>query len=138
MDKIRALIVDDEPLARERIVDMLAGDPEVEIIGECGDGLAAVTAVETNKPDLVFLDVQMPELDGFGVLEAIEQPPVIVFVTAFDRYALRAFGVHGVDYIVKPLHSTRSITCSSLSTANASTRRCCAQNVRSSANAPER
>jgi two-component system, LytTR family, response regulator len=98
MDKIRALIVDDEPLARERIVDMLVGDPEVEIIGECGDGLMAVAAVETNKPDLVFLDVQMPELDGFGVLEAIEQPPVIIFVTAYDQYALRAFEVHALDH----------------------------------------
>ena len=107
MDKIRALIVDDEPLARELIVDMLAGDPEVEVIGECGDGLAAVAAVETNKPDLVFLDVQMPELDGFGVLEAIERPPVIVFVTAYDQYALRAFEVHALDYLLKPFDRER-------------------------------
>ena len=107
MDKIRALIVDDEPLARERIVDMLVGDPDLEIIGECGDGLMAVAAVESHKPDLLFLDVQMPELDGFGVLEAIEQPPVIVFVTAYDQYALRAFEVHALDYLLKPFDRER-------------------------------
>ena len=72
LEKIQALIVDDEPLARERIMDLLAGDAEVEIAGECGDGLAAVAAIESQKPDLVFLDVQMPELDGFGVLDAVE------------------------------------------------------------------
>src|SRR5262245_56182244 len=107
MDKIRTLIVDDEPLARERIVDMLAGDAEVAIIGECGDGLAAVAAVEAHKPDLVFVDVQMPELDGFGVLEEIEQTPVIIFVTAYDQYALRAFEVHALDYLLKPFDRER-------------------------------
>src|SRR5215813_8609094 len=110
MDKIRTLIVDDEPLARERIVDMLIGDAEVEIIGECGDGLAAVAAVEAHQPDLVFLDVQMPELDGFGVLEAIEQTPMIIFVTAYDQYALRAFEVHALDYLLKPFDRERSGT----------------------------
>jgi two-component system LytT family response regulator len=107
MDKIRTLIVDDEPLARERIVDMLVGDSEVELIGECGDGLAAVAAIEAQKPDLLFLDVQIPELDGFGVLEAIEQTPVIVFVTAYDQYALRAFEVHALDYLLKPFDRER-------------------------------
>src|SRR5262249_21104624 len=107
MDKIRTLIVDDEPLARERIVDMLVGDAEVAIIGECGDGLAAVAAIEAHKPDLVFLDVQMPELDGFGVLEALEQTPVIIFVTAYDQYALRAFEVHALDYLLKPFDRER-------------------------------
>src|SRR6266545_303466 len=107
MDKIRALIIDDEPLARERIVDMLVGDAEVEIIGECGDGLAAVAAIEAHKPDLAFLDVQIPELDGFGLLEAIEQTPVIIFVTAYDQYALRAFEVHALDYLLKPFDRER-------------------------------
>jgi two-component system, LytTR family, response regulator len=107
MDKIRALIVDDEPLARERLTDLLVGDTEVEIIGECGDGLAAVAAIEAQKPDLIFLDVQMPELDGFGVLEAIEATPVIVFVTAYDQYALRAFEVHALDYLLKPFDRER-------------------------------
>jgi len=107
MDKIRTLIVDDEPLAREKIVDMLFGDAEIEIIGECGDGLAAVAAIEAHKPDLLFLDVQMPELDGFGVLEAIEQMPVIIFVTAYDQYALRAFEVRALDYLLKPFDRER-------------------------------
>jgi two-component system LytT family response regulator len=107
MDKIRTLIIDDEPLARERIVDMLVSDAEVEIIGECGDGLAAVAAIEAHKPDLIFLDVQMPELDGFGVLEVIEATPVIIFVTAYDQYALRAFEVHALDYLLKPFDRER-------------------------------
>jgi two-component system LytT family response regulator len=107
MDKIRTLIVDDEPLARERIVDMLVGDAEVEIIGECGDGLTAVATIESLKPDLLFLDVQMPELDGFGVLEAIEETSAIVFVTAYDQYALRAFEVHALDYLLKPFDRER-------------------------------
>ncbi|MGH9832026.1 MAG: LytR/AlgR family response regulator transcription factor [Blastocatellia bacterium] len=109
MEKIRALIVDDEPLARERILDLLAGDVEVEIAGECGDGLSAVAAIEHHKPDLLFLDVQMPELDGFGVLEAIDEAkaPVIIFVTAYDQYALRAFEVHALDYLLKPFDRER-------------------------------
>ncbi len=107
MEKIRALIIDDEPLARERLVDLLANDAEVEIIGECGDGLAAVASIEHHKPDLIFLDVQMPELDGFGVLEAIEATPVIIFVTAYDQYALRAFEVHALDYLLKPFDQER-------------------------------
>jgi len=103
------LIVDDEPLARERILDLLAGDAEVEVVGECGDGLAAVAAIEHHKPDLLFLDVQMPELDGFGVLEAIDEAkaPVIIFVTAYDQYALRAFEVHALDYLLKPFDRER-------------------------------
>src|SRR5262249_12722846 len=109
MEKIRALIVDDEPLARERIVDLLVGDAEVEVVGECGDGLAAVVAIESQKPDLLFLDVQMPELDGFGVLEAVEAEhmPVIIFVTAYDQYALRAFEVRALDYLLKPFDRER-------------------------------
>src|SRR5262249_61539290 len=90
---IRALIVDDEPLARQRLRRLLQEEPDVEIVGECADGGEAVAAIRADKPDLVFLDVQMPVLDGFGVLEAIglENLPAIVFVTAYDRYALRAF-----------------------------------------------
>lgn len=109
MEKIRALIVDDEPLARELILDLLADDAEVEIAGECGDGLSAVAAIERHKPDLLFLDVQMPELDGFGVLEAVDDTPapVIIFVTAYDQYALRAFEVHALDYLLKPFDRER-------------------------------
>jgi two-component system LytT family response regulator len=101
--KIRTLIVDDEPLGRERIRTLLAGDPEIEVIGECPDGRQAITAIEQRNPDLVFLDVQMPEVDGFSVLEAIcgERMPVIIFVTAYDRYAVQAFEVHALDYLLK-------------------------------------
>jgi two-component system LytT family response regulator len=107
--KIRTLIVDDEPLARSRLRQLLQGEPEIEIIGECADGHEAVAAFEKDRPELVFLDVQMPELDGFGVLEAVAAPllPVIVFVTAHDRFALRAFEVHAVDYLLKPFDRER-------------------------------
>ena len=111
MDKIRALIVDDEPLAREMIVDMLVGDAEVEIIGECGDGLAAVAAVETHRPDLVFLDVQIPEMNGFAVLREVSRDngarPLVVFVTAYDEYALEGFEVNALDYLLKPFDDER-------------------------------
>src|SRR2546422_889105 len=91
--KVRTLIVDDEQLARERLRQLLASEPDIEIIGECADGREAVAAITKDSPDLIFLDIQMPELDGFGVLEAIdaEPMPVIVFVTAHDKFALRAF-----------------------------------------------
>ena len=107
--KIRTLIVDDEPLARERLHQLLASEPEIDLIGECADGNSAVAAIEKESPGLIFLDVQMPELDGFGVLEAIEidPPPVIVFVTAHDKFALRAFEVHAVDYLLKPFDRER-------------------------------
>jgi two-component system LytT family response regulator len=107
--KVRTLIVDDEVLARERLHQSLASEPEIELIGECADGNSAVAAIEKESPDLIFLDVQMPELDGFGVLQAIEiePPPVIVFVTAHDKFALRAFEVHAVDYLLKPFDRER-------------------------------
>ena len=91
--RIRALVVDDEPLAREMIREMLEGDSEVEIVGECANGREAVEAIKSLKPDLVFLDVQMPELGGFEVLESFERDstPYIIFVTAYDQYAVRAF-----------------------------------------------
>jgi two-component system LytT family response regulator len=109
MEKIRALIVDDEPLARERIRTLLATERDIEVVGECGDGLSAIAAVESHLPDLVFLDVQMPELDGFGVLDALsdERMPVVIFVTAHDQYALRAFDVHALDYLLKPFDRER-------------------------------
>lgn len=107
--KIRTLIVDDEPLGRERIRTLLAGDAEIEIIGECPDGRRAITVIEERKPDLVFLDVQMPEVDGFGVLDGIcaERMPVIIFVTAYDRYAVQAFEVHALDYLLKSFDRER-------------------------------
>ncbi len=106
---IRALVVDDEPLARERILSLLDGETDIECVGECGDGRSAVAAILEHSPDLVFLDIQMPEMDGFGVLGAIppDRMPFVVFVTAFDVYALRAFDVHALDYLLKPFDRQR-------------------------------
>jgi two-component system LytT family response regulator len=107
--KHRVLIVDDEPLARDRLRQLLQDEPEVQLVGECADGRSAVAAIQGERPDLVFLDIQIPELDGFGVLEAVgsDSAPVIVFVTAHDKFALRAFEVHAVDYLLKPFDRAR-------------------------------
>ncbi|MBS1785048.1 MAG: response regulator transcription factor [Acidobacteria bacterium] len=106
---IRVLIVDDEPLARQRLRDLLTDTPDVDIAGECGDGGQAVMAIESLKPDLVLLDVQMPELDGFDVIEAVgvDRMPPTLFITAHDQHALRAFEVHALDYLLKPFDRTR-------------------------------
>lgn len=107
--KIRTLIVDDEPLARERLRKLLAAETDVEVVGECGDGQEAVAAIERDQPDLLFLDIQMPELDGFGVLEIVRtaRMPEVIFVTAFNQHALRAFEVHALDYLLKPFDRER-------------------------------
>jgi len=107
--RTRTLIVDDEELARDRLRQLLSEDPEIELVGECADGREAVEAIHKQSPDLIFLDIQMPELNGFEVLEAIstEPMPVIVFVTAHDKFALRAFEVHAVDYLLKPFDRER-------------------------------
>lgn len=108
MIPLRAMIVDDEPLARERIRTLLAEHGEWAVAAECGDGLDAVAAIERDRPDLVFLDIQMPELDGFEVLDALgSAAPAIIFVTAFDEFALRAFEVSAVDYLLKPIDPGR-------------------------------
>jgi two-component system LytT family response regulator len=109
MQMYRALIVDDEPLARERIRALLNDEPDVQIIGECANGHEAIISIEQQRPDLIFLDVQMPELDGFGVLEALgpKHLPAVIFVTAYDQYALRAFDVHALDYLLKPFDRER-------------------------------
>ena len=106
---IRVLVVDDEPLARRGITDLLAGQTGVELIGESRDGVQAVRDIEEKRPDLVFLDIQMPGLDGFEVLTQLDPAamPAIIFVTAYDAHALRAFEVHAVDYILKPLDPDR-------------------------------
>ena len=107
--KVRTLIVDDESLARERLRQLLQDEPEIELVGECADGTEAVEAIQKQSPDLIFLDIQMPELDGFGVLQAMTSTaaPVVVFVTAHDKFALRAFEVHAADYLLKPFDRER-------------------------------
>jgi two-component system, LytTR family, response regulator len=107
---IRTLIVDDEPLAREGVRLHLEDHPDFEVVGECGSGEEAVNRIEADHPDLVFLDVQMPGLDGFGVLESIggsNHLPAVVFVTAYDQFALRAFEAHALDYLLKPFEAER-------------------------------
>ncbi len=106
---IRALIIDDESLARRFIRRMLQDDDEVEIVGECGNGKDAVAMIRKRDPDLIFLDIQMPEMDGFSVLEAlgVEQLPEIVFTTAYEQYAIRAFELHALDYLLKPFDQAR-------------------------------
>lgn len=108
-ESLRVLIVDDEPLARERIRKILRTHPEVEMVAECKSGSEAVAAVQEHSPDLMFLDVQIPEMDGFTVLEHVDQKqmPNVIFVTAYDRYALRAFEVHAMDYLLKPFDRDR-------------------------------
>jgi two-component system LytT family response regulator len=107
--KIRTLVVDDEPIARERILSLLQQETDVEVIGQCADGVQAVSAIQQQSPDLVFLDVQMPGCDGFGVIQNIgpDRMPTVVFVTAYDEYALRAFEVHALDYLLKPFGKDR-------------------------------
>jgi two-component system LytT family response regulator len=107
--RIRALIVDDEPLARERMRSLLSEEPDVEVVGEAADGIKAVLAIEEQKPDVVFLDVEIPNMDGFHILQSVgsDRIPAIVFVTAHDQYALRAFDVRAVDYVLKPFGRER-------------------------------
>jgi two-component system, LytTR family, response regulator len=110
--RIRVMVVDDEPLARGMVREMLEGDPEAEIVGECSNGRDAISEIKSLSPDLVFLDVQMPELGGFDVLEAFKDEPLprVVFVTAYDQYAVRAFEVHALDYLLKPFDRERFMT----------------------------
>jgi two-component system LytT family response regulator len=107
--KIRAIIVDDEPLARSNISMLLRNDSDMEIVGECGSGMEAVAQIRAMKPDLLFLDVQMPECDGFDVVEllATDLPSSVIFVTAYDQYALRAFEAGALDYLLKPFDNSR-------------------------------
>jgi two-component system, LytTR family, response regulator len=106
-NKIRAVIVDDEDLARQMVRELLEVHPEIEIVAECANGFEAVKAATELKPDLLFLDIQMPKLDGFEVLELIGTNMAVVFATAYDQHALRAFEVHAVDYLLKPFGAER-------------------------------
>src|SRR5690348_14112064 len=106
---LRTLVVDDEPLARRSLTVLLRRDPAIATVGECGSGAEAIAEIRASRPDLVFLDVQMPECDGFDVLELLgsDQPAVTVFVTAHDDYALRAFEAGALDYLLKPFTDAR-------------------------------
>jgi two-component system LytT family response regulator len=107
--RIRALVVDDEPLARSNLTVLLRRDPQIEVVRECGSGMDALAEIRNSKPDLVFIDVQMPECDGFDVLEMLgtDLPRAVVFVTAYDQYALRAFEAGALDYLLKPFDNAR-------------------------------
>jgi two-component system LytT family response regulator len=109
MSGISVLVVDDEPLARERLRTLLEEESDVTVVGECASGRSAVRAIQERRPDIVFLDIQMPGIDGFGVVEALgpNRIPAIVFVTAYDQYALKAFEVHALDYLLKPFDRER-------------------------------
>jgi two-component system, LytTR family, response regulator len=104
---LRAVIVDDEELARGFLRELLSAHSEIEIVAECANGFEAVKAASDHSPDLLFLDVQMPKLDGFEVLELVDPGPAVIFVTAYDQYAMRAFDAHAVDYLLKPFTAER-------------------------------
>ena len=104
---IKAIIIDDEPLARSIVKEYLQGFEQIEVVQECGDGFEGVKAIHQHRPDLVFLDIQMPKINGFEMLELIEQRPAVIFTTAFDEYALKAFETHAVDYLLKPFSKDR-------------------------------
>ncbi|MFC1639309.1 LytR/AlgR family response regulator transcription factor [Gemmatimonadota bacterium] len=109
MNRIRVLVVDDEPLARSGLIKLCGADPDLELVGECADGRAAVAAICQIEPDLLLLDIQMPEMDGFEVLHAVgaESMPHVIFVTAYDQFAVQAFEVHALDYLLKPFDDER-------------------------------
>lgn len=104
---IKALIIDDEPLARLIIVEYLSNHPTIEIVQECGDGFEGIKAIMHHKPDLVFLDIQMPKITGFEMLELVDNPPSIIFTTAFDEFAIKAFETNAIDYLLKPFSKER-------------------------------
>jgi two-component system, LytTR family, response regulator len=105
MSKI--VIIDDEPLARSIVKEYLQKYPELEIAEECNDGFEGLKAIQQHQPDLIFLDIQMPKINGFEMLELIEQPPAVIFTTAFDEYAIKAFEAHAIDYLLKPFNQDR-------------------------------
>ena len=109
MKKIKVLVADDEPLARERLSGLLSQEPDIEMVGQARDGEEAVTAIHDDSPDLVFLDVQMPQMSGFDVIEAVgtDKMPLVIFVTAYDQHALKAFQVRALDYLLKPFDRER-------------------------------
>jgi two-component system LytT family response regulator len=109
MTKIKVLVADDEPLARERLTGLLSQEPDIDVVGQARDGEEAITAIHDDAPDLVFLDVQMPQMNGFEVIEAVgtDKMPLVIFVTAYDQHALKAFQVRALDYLLKPFDRER-------------------------------
>lgn len=104
---IRAILIDDEPLARDIVKYYLSQHPEIEIVAECSDGFEGLKAISQHRPDLIFLDIQMPKINGFEMLELVDDPPAVIFTTAFDEYAIKAFEVNAVDYLLKPIEQDR-------------------------------
>jgi len=103
----KIVIIDDEPLARSILKEYLQKHPELELAQECGDGFEGIKAIQQHKPDLIFLDIQMPKINGFEMLELVDDPPAVIFTTAFDEYAIKAFEAHAVDYLLKPFNQER-------------------------------
>jgi two-component system LytT family response regulator len=104
---IKTILIDDEPLARSIVSEYLRSYPEIEVVQECGNGFEGVKAIAQHKPDLIFLDIQMPKINGFEMLELIDDPPAVIFTTAFDEYAIKAFEAHAIDYLLKPFSKDR-------------------------------
>jgi len=104
---IRTLLIDDEPLARDVVKHYLKNFPEIEIVAECNDGFEGLKAIAAFRPDFIFLDIQMPKINGFEMLELVENPPLVIFTTAFDEFAIKAFEVNAVDYLLKPIEQER-------------------------------
>jgi two-component system, LytTR family, response regulator len=104
---MKVIIIDDEPLARGIIKEYLGSYPEVDLVAECGDGFEGIKAIQQHQPDLIFLDIQMPKINGFEMLELIENPPAVIFTTAFDEFAIKAFETNAVDYLLKPFSKER-------------------------------
>ena len=104
---MRTIIIDDEPLARSLLIELLEDHKDIEIITECNDGFEGLKAIQEHQPDLIFLDIQMPKITGFEMLELLDNPPKVIFTTAYDEYALKAFEVNALDYLLKPVHAER-------------------------------
>ncbi len=106
---MKVIIIDDEPLARSLLAELLEGEKNIEIVAECGDGFEGLKAVQELQPDLIFLDIQMPKITGFEMLELLDNPPHVIFTTAYDEYALKAFEVNALDYLLKPVNAERLV-----------------------------
>ena len=104
---MKVIIIDDEPLARSIVKEYLAAHPNIELVQECNDGFEGLKAIQLHQPDLIFLDIQMPKINGFEMLELVETPPAVIFTTAFDEFAIKAFETHAIDYLLKPFNQER-------------------------------